>query len=1451
MNKLENNTSWETLHWISSSSSSSDNEEEISKEKKSNFNFPLILYRPNSPQNRNDQLDELIPNKSRKSRNKKNESVIPKRKSKKNKKKIKKHSSWNFKTPPIKIKKNNSKNRTKKKRKGKGKNKNKNKKSTRSQTIKENKSTKQNFKYSEFHNLDYNSVHQHNHHRSDEQFVLNSFLSIQKNFRQLKRATDRELIFIIDDIEKILKSKAALTNQREMGINRSHSENLEINRKIKYNSRDHNSNQKNQFNQQNSSYLKYGSRQKNNRFQKSKKKSVSKRIGHEKNKRKNGVPFQEGDNYFCQSGSLGETKFLHYLNDLLMISKEILQIPTEQLSSKKFEKYTQQVHRRCRGWGLDWPNKKISSKLLFNIARILRMVRSEESLPEYQLFKRLARTSTCEFPSSQQLHLLNSPNNLKGNNDNTNNNHKNKSININSPNKQNSGLVKLKKEKQSPRNQTNQRNQRNQKNQKNQNKEKKILKLLSKKSKKSTKRAPKHQLQNEKNIKHRARSRSNFYIKNKSLIKAHLLNIPNLNPKTGNHNNGTGNDQKNKNKNQSSNNGKEGEENNSTGEEEIYLLCRMCECLIRVDLFEEHSEYCMVANKSNSKLILCDERLEKIIGQIENSLKKWKTKFNENSNDQRSHWKVLILENLKIFGNCMFNLDSTTHVNLKLSKTLIKRLIKQKMLFIDKCDSNDISLTERLERIMRDKSKALKGVHCATPHLERTKNPPKAIGKNEAKELHNNGEQGNMAQHLFQEDNILEPQQEENQSNINFPGKEKKKLKTHSKKIEKPSSMCNDSFNIFYEPNFSTNEKKNTQSDKEDINKENNSEQKTKTESLIRHNDKQIQSKKLKRKSSEIQQIINNFSKISDFEIIQKIARGAYGRVFLAKKRKTGDIYALKVLKKADMLLKNQVDHVTRERKIMSKTSNHNPHVVKLYYSFQTKQNLYLVMEYMPGADLFSLLQKVGGTLNEQTAKYYLAELVLILEFVHSLGIIHRDLKPDNLLIDKNGRLKLTDFGLSKVGLIRRVDVRDRQRQIQRQKQNFRKRIGKKKKRRRGNIQTPRPQTKHFIRSKSEYITGKYNTDDYFEMQLQFGKSSTESNDSDDSSGECIENSENEQFKSNFFSSSFFSESLSKYDSKHYSSMNDNKEISGKLESFGLNSQSSVNIINHSLKNSQEDENDNSMKKKENEENSEYEQSEKESKNINGENNENENENENENGNGNENEKSTTDQDHKNLKGKNKSSNLESNSRKNRTNLVGTPNYLAPEVLLGKFGHSFAIDWWAFGVIAFELVCGYPPFIGESIEDIFHNIVELNIYFDDFMSDEFVDLISLLLVEDPNERLGAKGADEIKKHPFFEGIDWDNFFETENPPWKPRIQNEIDVKYFDSTRYSNVLEDEIDQDIFDDMNVENKSDSFGPNSGTFEDFSTVNWDQLKYLNLKAINSTKSIRVSSPTRNDQI
>ena len=153
-----------------------------------------------------------------------------------------------------------------------------------------------------------------------------------------------------------------------------------------------------------------------------------------------------------------------------------------------------------------------------------------------------------------------------------------------------------------------------------------------------------------------------------------------------------------------------------------------------------------------------------------------------------------------------------------------------------------------------------------------------------------------------------------------------------------------------------------------------------------------------------------------DFEEIKLISNGAYGAVYLVRhKQLTEERFAMKKIKKHNLVLRNQLQQVFTERDIMTFTDN--PFVVALICTFETKKYLCMVMEYVEGGDVATLIKNMGP-LPLDMARTYFAETTLAVEYLHNYGIIHRDLKPDNLLITSLGHIKLTDFGLSKVGLM-------------------------------------------------------------------------------------------------------------------------------------------------------------------------------------------------------------------------------------------------------------------------------------------------------------------------------------------------------------------------------------------------------------------------------------------------
>ncbi|OLY82003.1 Serine/threonine-protein kinase orb6 [Smittium mucronatum] len=147
-----------------------------------------------------------------------------------------------------------------------------------------------------------------------------------------------------------------------------------------------------------------------------------------------------------------------------------------------------------------------------------------------------------------------------------------------------------------------------------------------------------------------------------------------------------------------------------------------------------------------------------------------------------------------------------------------------------------------------------------------------------------------------------------------------------------------------------------------------------------------------------------------DFKTIKIIGRGAFGEVRLVQQQDSGKIYAMKMLRKADMVQKDQLAHVRAERDVLAEADS--DWVVQLFFSFQDESRLYLIMEFLPGGDLMTMLIKFD-VFPEDVTRFYMAECVLAIADVHRLGFVHRDIKPDNILIGRDGHIKLSDFGLS------------------------------------------------------------------------------------------------------------------------------------------------------------------------------------------------------------------------------------------------------------------------------------------------------------------------------------------------------------------------------------------------------------------------------------------------------
>ncbi|XP_074897893.1 citron Rho-interacting kinase isoform X2 [Buteo buteo] len=148
---------------------------------------------------------------------------------------------------------------------------------------------------------------------------------------------------------------------------------------------------------------------------------------------------------------------------------------------------------------------------------------------------------------------------------------------------------------------------------------------------------------------------------------------------------------------------------------------------------------------------------------------------------------------------------------------------------------------------------------------------------------------------------------------------------------------------------------------------------------------------------------------VKDFEVKSVVGSGHFADVKVVREKVTGDVYAMKVMSKESLLAQEHVSFFEEERSILSQSTS--PWIPQLQYAFQDKKNLYLVMEYQPGGDLLSLLNRYEDQLDESMVQFYLAELVLAIHSVHQMGYVHRDIKPENILIDRTGHIKLVDFG--------------------------------------------------------------------------------------------------------------------------------------------------------------------------------------------------------------------------------------------------------------------------------------------------------------------------------------------------------------------------------------------------------------------------------------------------------
>ena len=218
---------------------------------------------------------------------------------------------------------------------------------------------------------------------------------------------------------------------------------------------------------------------------------------------------------------------------------------------------------------------------------------------------------------------------------------------------------------------------------------------------------------------------------------------------------------------------------------------------------------------------------------------------------------------------------------------------------------------------------------------------------------------------------------------------------------------------IFKEDEITKNKNNDEKAEKIDVDKNvniNKEQGRVKDYEVTNHEDAIQKNRNDRIKSSDIDEKNNVIINYNSFEILELIGGGSFGKVFKVKLKNTQNIYAMKVLNKGYLIKKKLLRYAITECNVLKQSNC--PFILKLHYSFQTPENLYMILDYCPIGDLSYQIQL--NLMEEDEAKFYIAELILAIEYLHQHDIIYRDLKPENILIDSDGHLKLADFGLAK-----------------------------------------------------------------------------------------------------------------------------------------------------------------------------------------------------------------------------------------------------------------------------------------------------------------------------------------------------------------------------------------------------------------------------------------------------
>eukprot|EP00835_Amoeboradix_gromovi_P004915 NODE_418_length_8967_cov_0.347429.p1 type:complete len:672 gc:universal NODE_418_length_8967_cov_0.347429:2307-292(-) len=417
------------------------------------------------------------------------------------------------------------------------------------------------------------------------------------------------------------------------------------------------------------------------------------------------------------------------------------------------------------------------------------------------------------------------------------------------------------------------------------------------------------------------------------------------------------------------------------------LVCRICECYVNLEVFREHTHDCAIAHEIAEKCHNVEHKLAKLeplLGQVSRNNSRDSLNSSRSSSDQlkitRSINSSPQLDAILKDKISMESLPDLSHMKAGSSKSLNLNIFK-----------STGAMTIPTSPLLRPSSRKYpidaykKDIHTLVVKYRRLEwNHPEAIEK--CNKYSSKLESCKTEFQLNSQDSSVDSIVDK----LKILFKEKKKLIQEWQIII--TSNCLD---LLY------------------------------LDRLCKHNHVKksiltslfnvlLRTPKQRRSSHEFRKSSMNSVDISDFKLIKAISKGAYGSVFLSRKINTNDLFAIKILVKDEMVSKNMVNHVLAERKVMSVLQS--DFTVKMFYAFQSQNHLYLVMEYLKGGDLSSLLTTMGSFSKPQTLQYC-GEIALAIEYLHSQGIVHRDIKPDNVLIDHKGHCKLTDFGLSQINV--------------------------------------------------------------------------------------------------------------------------------------------------------------------------------------------------------------------------------------------------------------------------------------------------------------------------------------------------------------------------------------------------------------------------------------------------